>query len=106
MFRVLAAEIQVDAKLADESASILLRPQLRATIARLERAQRAGQLRRGFDLSIAADVIFGPIFRRWLLRTGPLDRAFADAVAKMTLHGLLLVDREPHRLELRLCASG
>lgn len=89
VFRVLAAEIQVDAKLAAEFESILLGPQLRATVARLQSARKAGQLRRGADLSIVADVIFGPIFRRWLLRTGPLNKTFADAVVTMTLHGLL-----------------
>ncbi len=85
---MLAAEIQVDAKLADEFATILLRPQMRASIVRLESARRAGQVRRGIDLGIAVDVLFGPIFRRWLLRTGPLDRAFADAVVKLTVRGL------------------
>lgn len=88
VFRVLAAEIQIDAKLADEFASILLGPQTRATVARLENARRAGQVRRGIDLDVATDCLFGPIFRRWLLRTGPLDRAFADAVVTMTVRGL------------------
>jgi AcrR family transcriptional regulator len=88
VFRVLAAEIQVDARLADEFASILLRPQMHATIARLESARSAGQVRRGIDLGVAVDFLFGPIFRRWMLRTGPLDRAFADAVVTMALRGL------------------
>lgn len=88
VFRVLAAEIQVDAKLAEAFTSILLRPQMQAIVTRLESARRAGQVRRGIDLGIAADFLFGPILRRWLLRTGPLDRAFADAVVTMTLRSL------------------
>ena len=88
VFRMLAAEIQVDAKLAADFASILLEPQQRAMVSRLESARRAGQIRRGVDLDIAADAIFGPIFRRWLLRTGRLDQAFADAVVTLSLTGL------------------
>ena len=87
-FRGMAAEIQGDTELAHQLVQTLLGPQMQATARRLESAQRAKQIRRGVDLDVAAELLFGPIFRRWLLRTGPLDLAFADAVLALALRAL------------------
>ncbi len=87
-FRGMAAEIQSDTELARQLVEVLLGPQMKATVRRLERAQRAKQIRRGVDLDVATELLFGPIFHRWLLRTRPLDRAFADTVVAMTLRAL------------------
>ena len=88
VFRAMAAEIQSDATLAKQLVDVLLGPQMRATVERLKSAQRAGQVRRGVDLEIAAELLFGPAFHRWLLRTAPLDAAFADKVVALTLRAL------------------
>lgn len=87
-FRGMAAAIQSDTDLAKQLVQLLLGPQMQATVRRLESAQREKQIRRGVDLHVAAELLFGPIFHRWLLRTRPLDLAFADTVVSMTLRAL------------------
>ncbi len=87
-FRGMAAEIQSDAELAKQLVQVLLGPQMQATVRRLESAQRAKQIRRGVDLDVASELLFGPVFHRWLLRTRPLDLAFADTVVALTLRAL------------------
>ena len=86
--RGMTAEIQSDTELAKQLVQLLLGPQMKATVRRLESAQRAKQIRRGVDLDVAAELLFGPIFHRWLLRTRPLDVAFADTVVALTLRAL------------------
>lgn len=86
--RAVTAEIQQDEPLARELVGRLLRPQLDATAARLRAAQVAGQLATGADVDIATELLFGPVFHRWLLRTGPLDDAYADRLVDQVLAGL------------------
>jgi AcrR family transcriptional regulator len=86
--RAVTAEIQHDEALAGELVRRLLRPQLDATAQRLDAARRAGQIADTVDLAIAVEMLFGPVFHRWLLRTGPLDDAYADGVVEATLGGL------------------
>jgi hypothetical protein len=50
-------------------------------------AQRAEQIR-GVDLEVATELLYGPVYYRWLLRTGPITRAYVDAVVAMTLRAL------------------
>jgi len=40
------------------------------------------------DEALAVELLFRPIFRRWLLRTGELNDAFADSVLDMVLAGI------------------
>lgn len=86
--RGMTAEIQGDPELARQLVQVLVGPQMEATVRRLRRAQRAGQLRRGGDLYVAAELLFGPVFHRWLLRTRSLDAAFADTVVTLALRAL------------------
>lgn len=86
--RAITAEIQSDVVIADELVRRLLRPQLDATAARITAGIRAGQVNESVDPGLAAELLFGPIFHRWLLRTGELDDAFADGVLDMVLTGL------------------
>lgn len=87
-FRALTAEVQTDAVLARQLVDVLLAPQMEATVRRLARAQRTKQVRRGIDLHVATELLFGPVFHRWLLRTRPLDAAFADKVVALTVRAL------------------
>src|ERR687898_745318 len=50
-------------------------------------AQQAGQLRK-VDLDVAAELLYGPVYYRWLLRTGPISREYVDALVAMTLRAL------------------
>lgn len=86
--RTVAAEIQHDRSLAEELVTRLLRPQLDATAARLNAAIAAGQLAPGTDPAMGTELLFGPIFHRWLLRTAPLSEAYTDGLVDVVLAGL------------------
>lgn len=86
--RAIAAEIQSDLSVAEELVRRLLRPQLDACAERIMVGIRAGQVSESVDAGLAVELLFGPIFHRWLLRTGELDGHFADGVLAMVLTGL------------------
>jgi AcrR family transcriptional regulator len=86
-YRALLAAIQDDPELAAALRGRLLTPWLAATRARLRAAQRAGQVG-DVDLAVAAELVYGPVYYRWLLRTGPITRDYLDAVVAMTLRAL------------------
>jgi AcrR family transcriptional regulator len=86
-YRALLAAIQDDPKLAAALLDRLLKPWLAATTQRLRVAQQAGQVG-NVDLEVAAELLYGPVYYRWLLRTGPITRAYVDAVVAMTLRAL------------------
>lgn len=88
VFRAVTAEVQDDSALAAELIRRLLGPQLRATRERLESAQRAGQVAADADLDVGVELLFGPVFHRWLLRTAPLSAAHADRVVALALAAL------------------
>jgi AcrR family transcriptional regulator len=87
-YRALLAAIQDDPTLAAALGERLLKPWLAATTRRLGAAQRAGQVRNDVDLEVAAELLYGPLYYRWLLRTGPITRHYLDAVVPMTLRAL------------------
>lgn len=88
LFRALLADVQANEALANELMTRLLLPQHNAMRGRLKRARKAKQLAAGVDLDVAVEIVFGPMLRRWLLRTGPLDNAFADSVAALAANAL------------------
>ncbi|MEV6867169.1 TetR/AcrR family transcriptional regulator [Streptosporangium subroseum] len=83
--RALTIETLADDELAEQVRDRLLRPQLAAIRLRLRAGQRAGQVRGDVDLDQVIELLFGPIYHRWLLRTGPLTDAYADGVVKLTM---------------------
>jgi AcrR family transcriptional regulator len=86
--RALMIETQEDLELAELMLERLLRPQLAAIADRLRSAQDAGQLRPDLDLSVAVEMLVGPLYHRWLLRTGPLTEQYADTVTDLALRAL------------------
>lgn len=54
----------------------------------LRQAVAGGALRRGLDLDVALDLLYGPLFLRVLLGHGPVDARFADRVFGLALRGL------------------
>jgi hypothetical protein len=86
--RAITAEIQHDPALAEELVARLLRPQMKAAANRLREAREAAQLAAGVDVDLAAELLFGPVLHRWLLRTAPLDDRFANDVVDRLLAGL------------------
>ncbi|HYN97854.1 MAG TPA: TetR/AcrR family transcriptional regulator [Pilimelia sp.] len=83
--RAVTIETLTDDALAEQARDRLLRPQLDAVRSRLRAGQRAGQVRTDVDLDQVVELLFGPIYHRWLLRTGPLTDAYADGVVALAL---------------------
>jgi AcrR family transcriptional regulator len=76
--RALTIETLADDELAEQVRDRLLRPQLAAVQSRLHSGQRTGQVRTDVDLDQVVELLFGPIYHRWLLRNGPLTETYAD----------------------------
>ena len=74
-----------DDDLAEQVRDRLLRPQLAAVEARVHAGVDAGQVRPGVDPGQVVELLFGPVYHRWLLRTGPLTEAWADDLVDLTL---------------------
>ncbi|MGW0564375.1 TetR/AcrR family transcriptional regulator [Streptomyces sp. NPDC003016] len=86
--RALTAAGIVDAALGAEFVEKLLEPSLQLYVKRLHAAQEAGDVREGIDPRVAVELLVGPLFHRWLLRTLPLTHAYADALVDCALGGL------------------
>ncbi|WP_052847955.1 TetR/AcrR family transcriptional regulator [Streptomyces avicenniae] len=85
LIRALTIEIADDAALAAEYAEKLARPLDEAKKVRLRSAQAAGQLDADAGLDLVLDVLYAPLFQRWLHRSGPLTASYADALVDATL---------------------
>jgi AcrR family transcriptional regulator len=83
--RAITVETLTDADLAGQVRDRLLRPQLDAVKDRLRAGQRAGQVREDLDLDLAVELLFGPLYHRWLLRTGPLTEGYADGLVDLAV---------------------
>ncbi|AXK34072.1 TetR/AcrR family transcriptional regulator [Streptomyces armeniacus] len=86
--RALTSEILHDPELAATYTERLDRPMKELKKTRLRAAQEAGQLAADIDLDAAADLVWGPLLSRWLLRSGPLTHAYADQLVHTALNGL------------------
>src|ERR1700752_580591 len=62
-------------------------PRRSATIADLQRAKDAGELRVDTEPELLNDSIFGAIYYRLLLRSGPLTRRFGEELIEQVLRG-------------------
>lgn len=83
--RALNNEIINDPDLAAQYHEKLARPVDEAKKERLRSAQRAGQLAADADLDLVLEVLYAPLFQRWLHRSGPLTAEYADALVGITL---------------------
>ncbi|MDX3637412.1 TetR/AcrR family transcriptional regulator [Streptomyces europaeiscabiei] len=85
LIRALNTEIASDAALAAEYREKLAQPLEEAKKARLRSAQEVGQLDADADLDLVLEVLYAPLFQRWLHRSGPLTAAYADSLVDATL---------------------
>lgn len=85
LIRALNTEIANDAALAAEYREKLAQPLEEAKKARLRSAREAGQLDAGADLDLVLEVLYAPLFQRWLHRSGPLTATYADSLVEVTL---------------------
>ncbi|MEV6518835.1 TetR/AcrR family transcriptional regulator [Micromonospora chalcea] len=83
--RAITIETLADEDLAAQARDRLLRPQLNAVRARLEAAREAGQVRPDVALDLVVELLFGPLYHRWLLRNGPLTDDYADGIVDLVV---------------------
>ncbi|GAA4211240.1 TetR/AcrR family transcriptional regulator [Microbispora amethystogenes] len=86
--RALNTEIINDPALAALYLEKLAGPVDEAKKARLRSAQRAGQLAADADLDLALELLYAPLYQRWLLRSGPLTAQYADALVDAFLKAM------------------
>lgn len=87
-YRALNTDVLQDRALAERMLSQVLRPTLEAVKRRIASAQRAGQVRQEVDLDVLVEVLYGPFYYRWLLRTGEMTSDYADDVLALILRAL------------------
>ena len=63
--------------------------------ARLATGKATGELRADVDLDMAVEIIFGPLYHAWLLRTRPLPEAYMTEVLNLVFDGLEPRSRTP-----------
>ncbi|MFC9117129.1 MULTISPECIES: TetR/AcrR family transcriptional regulator [Streptomyces] len=85
LIRAVNTELTNDPTLAAEYREKLAGPLDEAKKARLRSAQKAGQLASDADLDLALEMLYAPLFLRWLHRSGPLTTAYADSLVDATL---------------------
>ncbi|MFC4010077.1 TetR/AcrR family transcriptional regulator [Nonomuraea purpurea] len=86
--RALNTEIINDPALAAQYREKLADPLDEAKKTRLRSAQRAGQLAADADLDLALELLYAPLYQRWLLRSGPLTPQYADTLVDVFLKAM------------------
>ncbi|MFV2099788.1 TetR/AcrR family transcriptional regulator [Micromonospora sp. LOL_024] len=86
--RALNMEIVGDPELSAQYRERLAAPVDEAKKERLRSAQRAGQIRADADLDLALELLYAPLYQRWLLRSAPLTAEYADALVDHVLRAL------------------
>src|SRR6476659_5494432 len=85
----LIAEGQSEPAILQEFFDRWVSPRRNATIADLQRAKDAGELRSETKPELLNDAIFGAIYYRLLLRSGPLTRRFGEQLVDQVISGHL-----------------
>ncbi|GIE33867.1 TetR family transcriptional regulator [Actinoplanes italicus] len=86
--RALTIETLSSDEFAERMRDRLLRPQLDTIKERLRAARAAGQVRDDVDLDHAVELLIGPAYHRWMMRTGPLTEGYADDMVDLALTAL------------------
>jgi AcrR family transcriptional regulator len=87
IWRGLIAAAQTDEAAADGVRRIL-RVSIDDCVARLAKARDAGQIRADVDLELAVELIYGPLYHTWLLRTRVVGESYMDTVLDTILPAL------------------
>ena len=83
----LIAEGQSEPAVLQEFFGRWVTPRRTATIADLQRGKDAGELRSETEPELLNDAIFGAIYYRLLLRSGPLTRRFGEELVQQVMRG-------------------
>jgi AcrR family transcriptional regulator len=81
--RALTIETLTSETFAETMRDRLLRPQLDTIKDRLR-----GRIRDGVDLDQAVELLIGPMYHRWMMRTGPLTEEYADGLVDLAMAAL------------------
>jgi AcrR family transcriptional regulator len=88
LLSALLGKAQHDPEVREELLDGLFRPRRASTARVLRRAQETGAIRPDVPPDIAADLLFGPLFYRMLVRHGPVTKAFMMQVFRYAMDGL------------------
>src|SRR6266699_640136 len=83
----LIAEGQSEPAIRQDFFDRLVSPRRTATIADLQRGKNAGELRSETEPELLNDAIFGAIYYRLLLRSGPLTGRFGEELVEQVIRG-------------------
>jgi AcrR family transcriptional regulator len=83
----LIAEGQSEPDILQEFFDRWVSPRRTATIADLQRGKNASELRSEAEPELLNDAIFGAIYYRLLLRSGPLTKRFGDELVEQVIRG-------------------
>ena len=83
----LIAESQSEPDVLQQFFDRWVSPRRTATIADLQRGKNAGELRSEAEPELLNDAIFGAIYYRLLLRSGPLTRRFGEELVEQVIRG-------------------
>ena len=83
----LIAESQSEPGMLQQFVDRWVSPRRTATIADLQRGKHAGELGSEAEPALLNDAIFGAIYYRLLLRSGPLTRPFGEALVEHVIRG-------------------
>jgi AcrR family transcriptional regulator len=83
----LIAEGQSEPTILQEFFDRWVSPRRNATIADLQRGKNAGELRSETEPELLNDAIFGAIYYRLLLRSGPLTKRFGEELVEQVIRG-------------------
>lgn len=95
----LIAESQHDPALGRAAVERFVRGRRAPIVERLRRAQEAGQLPASLDPQAVLEVIFGALYHRLLLPSGPLDAAYASFVVDIVFAGASAVRKTRDLME-------
>jgi AcrR family transcriptional regulator len=84
----LVGEIPRNPELAEALRSALIGPRRTAFNEVFSRAAKRGELRKGVDVELAADLLFGPLYHRLLFTGGPVTNNVADELADLVLKAI------------------
>jgi len=88
LLSALLGEAQHDPEVREELLDGLFRPRRASTARVIRRAQETGAIRPDVPPDIAADLLFGPLFYRMLVRHDPVTKAFMMQVFRFVMDGL------------------
>jgi AcrR family transcriptional regulator len=84
----LIAEGQREPRILQQFFDRWVSPRRTATIAELQRAKNAGELQSEAEPEILIDALFGAIYYRLLLRSGPLTRRYGEELVQQVMRGV------------------